>query len=239
MNLLLQEVIIINLDGVKHYCDLLVFATGAWTASLLPQLDYNLNATGQPVIHLKVPKHLEEKYSSPKFAVFAADIEKTGIYGFPCTNGVIKIATHGSGYINPINSISTPKTIKDDENISIPSLDIEKFRIFCAENFPDIEFNYSTRLCWYSDSFDSDFVICNCDGYDNIVIASGGSGHAFKFTPILGELVGAVVVETLNRVFGDSLECGKVLKRFGMRYPTDSSKRIEKTRNTVMSSQIL
>lgn len=37
-----------------------------------------------------------------------------------------------------------------------------------------------TRMCWYSDTPDSDFVIDYAPGYDNMLIASGGSGHAFK-----------------------------------------------------------
>jgi sarcosine oxidase/L-pipecolate oxidase len=45
------------------------------------------------------------------------------------------------------------------------------------------------RLCLYTDVFDGDFVIDRLPGDERVVLATGGSGHAFKFAPLLGELV--------------------------------------------------
>lgn len=48
-----------------------------------------------------------------------------------------------------------------------------------------------TRMCWYSDTPDSDFVIDFAPGYKSMLIASGGAGHGFKFLPVLGECIHA------------------------------------------------
>lgn len=46
-----------------------------------------------------------------------------------------------------------------------------------------------TRLCWYTDSFDNHFVIDFVPGMDGVMVATGGSGHGFKFLPNLGKYV--------------------------------------------------
>ena len=46
-----------------------------------------------------------------------------------------------------------------------------------------------TRLCWYTDSLDNSFLIDYVPGYsETLFVASGGSGHGFKFLPVLGEV---------------------------------------------------
>lgn len=66
-----------------------------------------------------------------------------------------------------------------------------------SELFPDLaEIGITdTRLCWYTDSSDDGFVIDYVPGHeDTLFVASGGSGHGFKFLPVLGE-VGSLATE--------------------------------------------
>lgn len=37
-----------------------------------------------------------------------------------------------------------------------------------------------TRMCWYSDSVDENFLIDFYPGVDGLLVASGDSGHGFK-----------------------------------------------------------
>lgn len=48
-----------------------------------------------------------------------------------------------------------------------------------------------TRMCWYSDTPDGNFVIDFAPQYKSLLIASGGAGHAFKFLPVMGEVIHA------------------------------------------------
>lgn len=47
----------------------------------------------------------------------------------------------------------------------------------------------SSRLCWYTDSYDNHFVIDFVPDKKGLMVATGGSGHGFKFLPNLGEHV--------------------------------------------------
>lgn len=44
-----------------------------------------------------------------------------------------------------------------------------------------------TRLCWYADTSDGNFLADWHPGWDGLFIATGDSGHAYKFLPVLGE----------------------------------------------------
>ena len=52
--------------------------------------------TAQPVIHVDAGP--DDRWRAPKFPVWAADIARTGWYGFPALpGGALKIGHHGSG----------------------------------------------------------------------------------------------------------------------------------------------
>lgn len=118
-----------------------------------------------------------------------------GLYGMPRTpEGVVKVAFRGAKWTNYAHrsnasgrEISYPKTDVDE----IPEEAMQVIRTFCEENLPellDLELERG-RLCWYSDTFDNSFLIDYVPGTDNLVVANGGSGHGFKFLPVLGEHV--------------------------------------------------
>jgi sarcosine oxidase/L-pipecolate oxidase len=45
-------------------------------------------------------------------------------------------------------------------------------------------------MCWYTDSLDNSFLIDYVPDYSStLFVASGGSGHGFKFLPVLGKHV--------------------------------------------------
>ena len=58
-----------------------------------------------------------------------------------------------------------------------------------------------SRLCLYADAFDGDFVITPHPGRPGVVVATGGSGHGFKFAPILGKLIADAVEGRTNPRF--------------------------------------
>ena len=53
-----------------------------------------------------------------------------------------------------------------------------------------------SRLCLYADTCDGDFLIDRDPARPNLIVAGGGSGHGFKFAPLLGELIADVVEGT-------------------------------------------
>ncbi|MCA1595892.1 MAG: sarcosine oxidase, partial [Chloroflexi bacterium] len=50
-----------------------------------------------------------------------------------------------------------------------------------------------TRVCLYTDTWDGHFWIAPDPDRPGLVVATGGSGHAFKFAPVLGEIIADAV----------------------------------------------
>jgi len=166
-----------------------VLAAGAWTPRLAPWLSGALRAVAQPVVHF-LPASPND-FHGPHFPPFAADISGTGWYGFPAIeDGRVKLGHHADGTdVDP----DTPGEVGDDH--------IEHARTFLAESIPGLADApvVGTRMCLYCDSFDGDLLIDRDPDREGLVVAAGGSGHGFKFTPLIGEIVADVAEGRENR----------------------------------------
>ncbi|HEX7735646.1 MAG TPA: FAD-dependent oxidoreductase [Ktedonobacteraceae bacterium] len=172
-------------EGAAFYADHVVVASGAWTSLLVRDLAPFLKITGHPVFHLKPTR--PELFTPPLFTVFTADIAQTGWYGFPLhpREQVVKIANHGVGQeLDP----------EHDERV-VTDRDVEQLRAFLAVTFPALydAALVATRRCLYVDTPDGDFWIDRHPQYAGLTVATGDSGHGFKFAPVLGGLVADAV----------------------------------------------
>ncbi|MEK7277247.1 MAG: hypothetical protein AAB427_07855 [Chloroflexota bacterium] len=50
-----------------------------------------------------------------------------------------------------------------------------------------------TRACLYCDTWDGHFWIAPDPAREGVVVATGGSGHGYKFAPVLGGLIADAV----------------------------------------------
>lgn len=180
--------------------DAVIVCAGSWTQRLVPELSGFLRAIGQPVFHFR-PVAAPALFEAARFPVFGADIARTGYYGFPLANGVVKIANHGAGReIAPA----------DRDTVDVTDAERAHVRAFVCDAFPDLADApiVHTRCCVYGDSLDGHFFIAPHPQRPNLIVAAGGSGHAFKFAPLLGDLI------------ADALE-GRVVHRFRWRSAAD------------------
>jgi glycine/D-amino acid oxidase-like deaminating enzyme len=67
---------------------------------------------------------------------------------------------------------------------------------------PDASSTIKRRLCLYCDTPDHDSLIDHDPQHPGLVIAAGGSGHGFKFAPLLGDVIADVVERQQNRWAG-------------------------------------
>ena len=51
------------------------------------------------------------------------------------------------------------------------------------------------KPCWYTLTPDENFVVGPHPASDRVVVACGFSGHGFKFTPVLGEVLADLVID--------------------------------------------
>ncbi|HEY1171182.1 MAG TPA: FAD-dependent oxidoreductase [Verrucomicrobiae bacterium] len=174
--------------GERHRGDMVLLTTGAWTPAMLPHLSNVMWTTGQPVFHFKVMD--VKAYQAPHFPMWAADIARTGWYGFPALeDGMLKIANHGPG-----------RRIHPDGLREVNADEIAMARGFLSEFLPQLAEAplVSTRLCLYCDTFDGRFWIDRDVNRPGLVVAAGDSGHAFKFAPVMGDLIADVVEQKEN-----------------------------------------
>lgn len=172
-------------DGAELRAGQLLVAAGTWTHLLVPELAPVMRSVGQPVFHLR--PHQPDRFQAPHFPVWMTDIARTGWYGFPLhpREGVIKIGHHGAGQqLHPAN----------DERRVTPE-DEQRLRAMLAAHLPalaDAPIVY-TRRCLYCDTLDEHFWIDQHPERAGLSVAAGGSGHGFKFAPILGPLIADAV----------------------------------------------
>jgi glycine/D-amino acid oxidase-like deaminating enzyme len=172
------------------YAAEVVVAAGAWTPVLVPDLASIMRAVGHPIFHLKVDD--PALFEPPYFSVFAADIAKTGWYGFPQhpRQGVLKIANHGVG--QRLHPADDPRVVTES--------DIQNFRAFLAGTFPsiaDAPIVY-TRRCLYCDTLDEHFWVDHHPAQRGLTVAAGDSGHGFKFAPLWGGWIADAVERKPN-----------------------------------------
>ena len=171
-------------DGEWITGDAVVVAVGAWTPYLLPFTQSFFRASGQPVFHLRPSD--PDLFQAERFPVFGGDISQTGFYGFPINgDGVVKVADHGLGLEMP----------PDDPNRDVTPEEEQSMREFLRSTFPslvDAPVVY-TRRCFYCDTHDGDFWIARDPERPGLTIATGDSGHGFKFAPVLGGIIADAV----------------------------------------------
>ncbi|KAL4916508.1 FAD dependent oxidoreductase [Aspergillus aurantiobrunneus] len=195
-------------DGRTHSADLVIVACGPWTAHVVPEAHRSVEATMGTLMFVDVPAHrtdIREKFHPKNMPVWRfLQGEGDGAYeggGFPITKeGRLKFGFRARKFTNFQNHptqenlrLSTPRTKYSANPINtVPLYGLSLMKQVIGGLFPELaEFGFTdSRLCWYTDSIDNEFVIDYVPGYSNsLFICSGGSGHGFKFLPILGKYV--------------------------------------------------
>ena len=124
----------------------------------------------------------EENYGNQYFPAFAFSLDKAVYYGFPSieSDGV-KIGRHDGGRQRDMKEpLQGFGAFSEDEG------DVTQFaRCF----FSNLGSHKEGAACTYTMTPDEDFIIDAHPEYDNVFIACGFSGHGFKFSSAVGEML--------------------------------------------------
>jgi sarcosine oxidase / L-pipecolate oxidase len=175
--------------GAQLTADRVVVCAGSWTPTLLPWLADRLRAVAQPVLHFRVDD--PARFGPPSFPPWTADIAGSGWYGFPAlADGRVKLGHHGPG-----------APAHPDARGEVSSGHVDRARAFLHEALPELAHAplVEQRVCLYCDTADGDLLIAADPDREGLVVAAGGSGHAFKFAPVLGGLVADAVEGRASR----------------------------------------
>jgi len=183
--------------GETREAELVILATGAWTGKLV-DLRGRATATGQVLCYLVLSEEEQERLGKMPVLLNMS----SGMFIIPPRNKLLKVARHGYGYSNPVSVpafdgregevvISLPRTARDDPLLWVPREGEEACRQALREMIPslgDRPFSKS-KICWYTDTPKGDFIIAYHPGYEGLFLATGGSGHGYKFLPVIGERI--------------------------------------------------
>ncbi len=163
-------------------CRRLICTGGAWTAALLPALALNLKVTRQQKFHFRSP---DAAVLHPERVPVYIDYDK-GYYGFPVWRGKLTVADDNWGdFVQPDAVDPEPDpTVQANLTRWVESL------------FPHHAWEHvHTETCLYTNTPDEDFILDHHPDLPNVIIGAGFSGHGFKFTPFIGELLVKLVLE--------------------------------------------
>lgn len=163
--------------------DYVIVATGAWTPHLMNMSHVSVS-DAQPVGFMQLT--VEEAKEMENCPVMI-DLS-TGWFAFPPTPGtnILKMARHGYGYEVVRRSqsqdleVSAPSISRDNSSSTFIPDDAERaLRDGLALFLPRLKDRpfIRKRLCWYTDTPQGNFIVDYHSDYDNIFLATGGSGQ--------------------------------------------------------------
>ena len=209
-------------SGEEIKAEVTILAAGAWSAELLPEsLGRRIRASGQVLAYVRVEGDEERRRYAGRPTVL--DLGGGMFAIMPPDNGIeededlIKIARHGWGYehrvrVKNAEAEARGKEEAEDVDVFLPAPDFETLpreadvacRDFLKAALPELADRpwTGTRICWYTDTLTGDFLVDWVPTYGrSLLVATGGSGHGFKFAPVIGEKI----VERLEGRLGGEL----------------------------------
>jgi sarcosine oxidase/L-pipecolate oxidase len=198
-------------SGETLTADLTLLAAGAWSPSLI-DLRGIVKPTGQTLVYMPISHTAQSALSTHPTILNLS----TGLFMIPPSRNLLKIARHGHGYTNPTTiphpesrdgeeretiTISLPYTHVDDTTQIVPleaqNSCLDFLRAIHPSLIPSTNSSTTTtslpwtksRICWYADTRSGDFLISHHPKWRGMFVATGGSGHAFKFLPVIGDSI--------------------------------------------------
>jgi glycine/D-amino acid oxidase-like deaminating enzyme len=173
-------------DGSRIEADAYLFACGPWLGKLFPELiGDHIRPTRQEVHYFGTPDR-SDRYLPAHLPIWL-DFGERIFYGIPDVHGRgFKIADDTRG--EPFDPTSGDRA---------PSKEgIARARSLLAERFPELAKAplLQSEVCQYENSPDGNLIIDRHPAAKNVWLAGGGSGHGFKLSPAVGELIASAIL---------------------------------------------
>jgi len=165
-------------DGTAVRTASVVAAVGSWAPTLVGELVTG-RGTGLPAIRVtqEQPAHFPSHLPDEAWPSFVHWADGDDVYGLLTPGEGVKVGFHGTG----------PVVDPDDRDFTPVPAEAERLQAYVARYVPGVDATKPTFIsCLYDNSPDEDFVI---DRVGPLTVATGFSGHGFKFAPLLGEML--------------------------------------------------
>lgn len=159
--------------------DRLVVTAGAWTGSLLRDLDIPLQPFRKTAVWYEADEAL---YGLGSFPSYFMDLPGERFYGFPSIQGSgLKIGSHDAGRIVDPDEVNREFGSQPDDEGDL-ALMVERF-------FPGVSRqNKRGQVCLVTWTPDHDFIIDRHPEHEHVLLISACSAHGFKFASAIGEI---------------------------------------------------
>jgi len=173
----------------EYPADQLVFTAGSWIQLLLPDLKLPFVVERQ-VQFWFAPRH--PAWFQPDRCPIHLWEHEPGryFYGFPDLGDGVKVAGHHEGEITGPDSI----------NRDVAGREVEAMRKVVGKFLPDANGPLrSAVVCLYTNTPDGHFLIDRHPAHPQVLIASPCSGHGFKFSSVIGEVLADLLAHGESR----------------------------------------
>lgn len=173
-------------DRDTYSTERLVVTAGAWTNDLLQDLGVPLRVVRKH-LHWFVPE--QPWYDrAARCPAFLYELPHGVFYGLPQIGASgVKVGEHTGG-AEVVDPLMDPRESE--------ALDLARVTRFVMQCLPGCSTNILRHArCFYTMSPDENFIVDRHPAHPQVVFAAGLSGHGFKFTPVLGEVLAEMAVE--------------------------------------------
>lgn len=162
-----------------------ILSAGAWFSSLSPFVSLPIRAVRKVVGWFGSTPD----FDAGRFPGFTLGSEEGGFYGFPAISGAgLKIGRHDTGEEWKTGEPPVPfGSLESDEG---------DLRCVLEAYMPGAAGKLlKGSVCKYEHTPDEDFIIDRHPAYSHVLLAGGFSGHGFKFSSVVGEILADMAVQ--------------------------------------------
>ena len=174
-----------------YEADRVIVSAGAWLGELLPSLQALARPERQVLGWFEplVPEYFEPGV----FPVFNVAVEEGRYYGFPAF-GIPGFKVGRYHHLG--EQIETP----DSWNREPAAADETVLREFTERYFPEAAGPLlAAQACMFTNTPDEHFIVDTLPGAERVIVASPCSGHGFKFSSVIGEILADLATDGTTR----------------------------------------
>ena len=184
----------------EYEADRLVLTPGAWMPEMVRELTLPLKVERVSLWMVK-PRANADLFVAGKCPNAAWELgENYPLYIQPDFGTGVKFALDHHGTTTTAETISRTITSEDREKV------FRQIRRFV----PDLEGEVlDSVVCMYTNTPDLKFILDHHPMYPNVIIGSACSGHGFKFSAVIGEILSDLAIEGSSRLDLDKFKINR------------------------------
>ncbi|MGN6362631.1 MAG: N-methyl-L-tryptophan oxidase [Thermomicrobiales bacterium] len=163
----------------------LVIAAGPWSAAVLAGL--GLPLTVQRIVNVHFAPAEPDRFAPGRCPIYILSVPEGEYYGFPALPGQgVKFGRHDTG------EVCTPATIRR----TVGADEVAALRAVLDRYLPGAGGDALwTLTCMYTNTPDRHFILDRHPAHEQVVYGCGFSGHGFKFSSVIGEILADLALD--------------------------------------------